>query len=1606
MMTKNRMRWVLVGLSMLCSISSGAQQHAIGRQSFGSFSGGPDVINLGNLNVHLDIPVLHKQGRGIPFIYDLSYDSAAVWSPVTVGSATTWTPQSGWGWPAARTAVGYITAPIVFSFTVPCNPIKHTTVTDTSRVYAGYVDIHGTLHHASGLSTFTITGDPACTNGQTNGLATTDDGSGYTISIPYGNSSSIVATVTSKSGAKLTAPIGVGNATVAEDNNGNEITFNSAFGQFFDTLSAATPVLTVTGTSPVDYTYTPPSGTPVSLVVSYKSYPVQTHFQCSTVTDYGASSPIYNNLVDKVTLADGSFYQFTYEPTITGSQNVTGRIASVTLPTGGTISYAYTGNNGGINCADGSTLGFNRTTPDSVTSWQYSRSGSNPNWTTTVIDPLNNTITYTMYEVVSTTTNGQASQSTYTYYETNRAAPGETILTCYNANYANCASASVSLPISQLDTYRTLGTKTALSESIFDTSNNNAYGGRLKEQKVYDFGVSTGSAPSSTYLLTDTVVSYASLTGIIDHPYQITVKDAGGHTQSQTTYAYDAGSVTTTTAPQHVAPPNGSRGNLTSVSMWISGTSTLSKSSTYYDTGNVKIATDANGATTTYTYGACGSSFPTQIAFSPITPTQKMAWDTNCTGAVMTSYTDLNNNVSSTSYTTDPYFWRPEYTTDLAGNTTNLSYPSFVEAESTLTFNSSVSDHRIKLDSLGRPSVSQTKQAPSGNYDSVETSYDALGRPSFVSLAYSAGAGALCSGSCYGVSTSYDALGRVQTASDSGGGAAGYTYPNNDAYQSIGPAPTGEATKDKQMEYDGADRLTSVCEVLTSGGTSCGQNGPASGYKTSYAYSVPAAGGSQMVVTQGSETRTYVYDGLGRVVSETNPETGNRAPGTTTYSYDAYSFCWSAGADGDLHTRTDNAGNVTCYHYDLLHRLIDVARWANNAFVIGLCQRLRYDTVSSGVVAAPAGYSAATANTQGRLIEAETDDCSAWPPTPITDEWFSYDARGEMTDMWEKTPNSGGYYHTTAGYAPNGALTSLGLPAAAGSWTYALDPEGRPFSASNGSTVNVASVTYNPASQPLVISYSALNKDKDTYTYYDTTGRMHTYAFTIGTTPKTITGTYGWNQNGTLQNVAITDPFYAVDQQTCNYQYDDLARLGSVDCGATFWQQNIAYDAYGNITKTVPTNGTGITWNPGYTPANNQYALGSGATYDNDGNLTYDTFNHYTWDGYGQMATINTQAITYDAFGREVEKSNPIREILYSPVGKVAIMNGATTVSASFVPMPGGSSINQTSGSTLIRHLNLQGTASALSTLGNRSLNIDKAFAPFGEVYNVGLAGGGETDFAGLSQDTLTGVNDSATRKQYPNQGRWLSPDPAGLAAVNFGNPQTWNRYAYVMNNPLSNIDPLGLFCMVGYCNGDGGGDAGGGGGGSGFDSCFFYGLFCGGGGPGQPPPIVPPNRPGGGGGGKQPACGVVPLRPCTPANNGSCSVAVSCTPIQNPLAKDQVHCGITTGANGTYTRYDGGPNGSGGDSGNAALSTLKVTVTGGTFPPPGNIIFNSAVSCGVVSCIGQVAYQINTANAPYTLLPMAIGLTPATSNSSAQAMTSSCTLDVSYPFNAPGANP
>src|SRR5579859_6982229 len=103
-------------LSLLCFLAIAAThvqaQVATGTPPFGSFGGGPDIINLANLNSHIDVPILNKPGRGMNFTYDLSYDSS-VWYPVASGSTTSWQPITGW-----RGQTEVVTGYLAFNATV------------------------------------------------------------------------------------------------------------------------------------------------------------------------------------------------------------------------------------------------------------------------------------------------------------------------------------------------------------------------------------------------------------------------------------------------------------------------------------------------------------------------------------------------------------------------------------------------------------------------------------------------------------------------------------------------------------------------------------------------------------------------------------------------------------------------------------------------------------------------------------------------------------------------------------------------------------------------------------------------------------------------------------------------------------------------------------------------------------------------------------------------------------------------------------------------------------------------------------------------------------------------------------------------------------------------------------------------------------------------------------------------------------------------------------------------------------------------------------------------------------------------------------------------
>jgi RHS repeat-associated protein len=79
---------------------------------------------------------------------------------------------------------------------------------------------------------------------------------------------------------------------------------------------------------------------------------------------------------------------------------------------------------------------------------------------------------------------------------------------------------------------------------------------------------------------------------------------------------------------------------------------------------------------------------------------------------------------------------------------------------------------------------------------------------------------------------------------------------------------------------------------------------------------------------------------------------------------------------------------------------------------------------------------------------------------------------------------------------------------------------------------------------------------------------------------------------------------------------------------------------------------------------------------------------------------------------------------------------------------------------------------------------------------------GHERDYAyGMGAEDGHAVDDMHARYESPTLGRFLSPD---AVLGNLLRPGSWNRYAYVLNNPVNFTDPSGLETIVVHCHCDG----------------------------------------------------------------------------------------------------------------------------------------------------------------------------------------------------------
>jgi RHS repeat-associated protein len=296
----------------------------------------------------------------------------------------------------------------------------------------------------------------------------------------------------------------------------------------------------------------------------------------------------------------------------------------------------------------------------------------------------------------------------------------------------------------------------------------------------------------------------------------------------------------------------------------------------------------------------------------------------------------------------------------------------------------------------------------------------------------------------------------------------------------------------------------------------------------------------------------------------------------------------------------------------------------------------------------------------------------------------------------------------------------------------------------------------------------------------------------------------GSGNNGNVMGYWYQDSInVSLGHQVTN-TYDYLNRLTNskataVSPGTVSYNFPVTIDRWGNATCNIHGNPSGptcanVTFN---TSTNHITAIGSASvSYDAAGNLTSDGVNTYQWDAENHLAKIVagsvTENLTYNAYGWRVYNSSGSVSYLLDPAGQ--FLGGRWT--------NGGNSAVFLGSRMLAEYMSNGVDFDHVSVLGSDTQMTDFAgsggqgilYYPWGQVWSNPSGLFGNTFYQRYASlqlyDTATDGYVPPFRYYVSNQGRWLTPDPL---AGDILNPQSLNRYAYVLNNPTSMIDPLGL---------------------------------------------------------------------------------------------------------------------------------------------------------------------------------------------------------------------
>jgi RHS repeat-associated protein len=658
---------------------------------------------------------------------------------------------------------------------------------------------------------------------------------------------------------------------------------------------------------------------------------------------------------------------------------------------------------------------------------------------------------------------------------------------------------------------------------------------------------------------------------------------------------------------------------------------------------------------------------------------------------------------------------------------------------------------------------------------------DALGRvrnvynPAF-------GAPGTCPTSC--TTYTYDGLNRTTNVAYADGSSETISYNGDEA------TSTDAAGKTRTQDSDALGRIVKVTEDPTG-----------LAYQTTYVYDILD---DLTTVTQGAQTRNFGYNSVKDLISATNPEVGSTA---ITYAYDN---------DGNLKTKTAPGVTIT-YSYDALERVVGRS-YSDGTPTATFCYDGKTWDGSTGCTG-----SRATPNL-GYVTQTGSTGPSASSMS------YSHGALGRVATSTQNTGavNYGFQYH----YTLTGAVKSEKYPSGR-TITTTYDGGGSGWATQVAGTLGTASSTYaGGANSDIKYEPTGALRSMSMFTgsglveqrCYN--NRLQAAGVRVGTALNASPTDCSDPSNGDLLNLNLSyapggnngSPY----QQTIQYQgpgeplqaftqnytsYDQLNRLAGFGEGSV--SQTYGHDAYGN--HWVSAN-AGYALSP-LTPmtqnwfnASNNRIVSIG--YDARGNQTQINPYTMTYDGDDHQASAvsvsnGSASYEYDAEGHRVRK--------LTCMGNVACTNGspglATTVfvydAMSHLIAEYSTAGASGSGTELYTTDQLGSTRLVVDGTGKPKRRYD--YLPYGEELWAGVNGrsslypsapaGGGIKFTGQMRDGETGLDWFGTRYLSSAQDRFTGPDEP-LFDQHSENPQSWNLYGYVRNNPLANLDPTGRDCI------------------------------------------------------------------------------------------------------------------------------------------------------------------------------------------------------------------